>query len=59
MKFDNSYFHSKNDAPETESLKIKDIGYCCSDCPSLIEILSINENNNISFYLLINHNYII
>ena len=41
MKFDNSYFHSKNDAPETENLKIKDIGYCCSDCPSLIEILSI------------------
>ena len=45
MEIDDSKFDSINYTPATKDLKVKDIGYCCSDCPSLIEILSINENN--------------
>ena len=36
----------KYESPETMELELRDIGYCCSECSSLIEILSINENNS-------------
>ena len=37
-----------NDAPPTPQSKIEisDINYNCTECSSLIEILSINEDNN-------------
>ena len=36
----------------------EDIGYNCSECSSLIEIISINEDNNtIEFNCINNHNY--
>jgi len=47
MKLGELKFDPINEIPLTNDLELKDIGYCCSDCPSLIDILSINEKNDI------------
>ena len=45
--------------PDNIELKNNSIGYNCTKCSSLIEILSINENNNTIEFNCINncHNY--
>ena len=43
MKLGELKFDPINEIPLTNDLELKDIGYCCSDCPSLIDILSIIE----------------
>ena len=46
-----------NDAPPATpepQIDINDLYYNCSECPSLIEILSINEENNIIEFKCLN-----
>ena len=38
-------FYNKGETPFEEIPKLKEFNYCCSECSSLIEIVSINENN--------------
>ena len=49
---------SKGETQENPKIKLKDIGYCCCFCSSLIEILSINENNDIIEFRCSNKNNI-
>ena len=47
-----------NPQSELIELNTNNLGYNCSECSSLIEILSINENNNtIEFNCINSHNY--
>ena len=54
MKLGELKFDPINEIPLTNDLELKDIGYCCSDCPSLIDILSINEKNDIIKFICSN-----
>ena len=48
---------NSNDAPPVTpepEIEINDLYYNCSECPSLIEILSINEDNNIIEFKCLN-----
>ena len=36
--------------------KNRDLIYCCTECPSSIEILSINDNNNFIEFKCLNQN---
>ena len=40
--------------PETNEVELSEIYYNCTECSSLIEILSINENNNIIEFKCLN-----
>ena len=49
---------SNGETQENPEIKLKDIGYCCCFCSSLIEILYINENNDIIEFRCSNKNNI-
>ena len=46
----------KGNSPETQDIKLEAHAYSCYLCPSLIEILSINENKNIIKFKCSNKN---
>ena len=49
--------HNSNEAPPATpqpEIQISDIYYNCSECPSFIEVLSINEDNNIIEFKCLN-----
>ena len=52
----NNKFEFAAPTPIPEEKELNNLYYNCSDCPSLIEILSINENDNIiKFKCVKNH----
>ena len=54
MSNDENTYYDTGETISSESLQIEEIGFNCPLCSSLIEILSINENNNIIEFKCLN-----
>ena len=50
IRFENESKEIPTTATITEESEYNNIYYNCPECPSLIEILSIDEENNISLF---------
>ena len=57
-KTENMLFYPAPPTPLLEEEDLSNIYYNCTECPSLIEIISINENNNILEFKCLNKNNI-
>ena len=55
MSNDENTYYDTGETISSESLQIEEIGFNCPLCSSLIEILSINENNNIIEFKCLNN----
>ena len=55
MSEKNDYFNEKGETPE--KIELKEIYYICTECPSSIEILSINEKECIFEFRCIKNNH--
>ena len=57
-KTENMLFYPAPPTPLLEEEDLSNIYYNCTECPSLIEIISINENNNVIEFKCLNKNNI-